>query len=148
MRATRALAHRASAKPGVGKEGSSLCFCFSLALLDLAQSEKAMAGMNGRPVYCIGCGMWEFLETTCLPEVHICARCVELQLLREHARELELRLDDLSLVRQNERFIDRSYRQVVTPGSRKDDVEMPALDWGKHSKGFNNTRFKSNRFIW
>jgi len=21
------------------------------------------------------------------------------------------------------------------------DVEMPALDWGKHSKSFNNTRF-------
>ena len=28
------------------------------------------------------------------------------------------------------------------------DVEMPALDWGKHSKSFNNTRLKSNRFIW
>ena len=100
-------------------------FFFLLLLLDLAQSEKAMARMNGRPVYCIRCGMWEFLETTCLPEVHICARCVELQLLREHVRELELRLDDLSLVRQNEKFIDRSYRQVVTPGSWKDDMGVP-----------------------
>ena len=28
------------------------------------------------------------------------------------------------------------------------DVEMPALDWDKHSKSFNNNRLKSNRFIW
>ena len=28
------------------------------------------------------------------------------------------------------------------------DVEMPALDWGKHRKSFNNTRLKSDRFIW
>ena len=27
-------------------------------------------------------------------------------------------------------------------------MEMPALDWGKHSKSFNNTKLKSNRFIW
>ena len=31
---------------------------------------------------------------------------------------------------------------------RSYDVEMTALDWGKHSKSFNNTRLKSNRFIW
>ena len=28
------------------------------------------------------------------------------------------------------------------------DVEMPALDWGGHSKKYHNTRLKSNRFIW
>ena len=31
---------------------------------------------------------------------------------------------------------------------QRSDVEMLALDWGKHSKSFNNTRLKSNRFIW
>ena len=28
------------------------------------------------------------------------------------------------------------------------DVEMPALDWGGHSKKSHNTSLKSNRFIW
>ena len=28
------------------------------------------------------------------------------------------------------------------------NVEMPALDWGGHSKKSHNTRLKSNRFIW
>ena len=32
-------------------------------------------------------------------------------------------------------------------GSILSDVEMPALDWGKHSKKSHNTRLKSNRFI-
>ena len=33
--------------------------------------------------------------------------------------ELELQLDDLRLVRENEEVIDRSYRQVVTPGPQE-----------------------------
>jgi len=62
------------------------------------------------------------MESPSLPEVHICARCVELQLLRDRVRELELRLDDLSLIRENEKLIERSYRQVVTPGPREEDT--------------------------
>jgi len=90
--------------------------------------------MSDRPVCCIRCGMWEFLETTCLPEVHICARCMELQLLRDRVRELELRLDDLSLVRENEKIIDRSYKQVVTPGPQKED-KWVTVRKGKSQKG-------------
>ena len=78
--------------------------------------------MSDRPVCCFRCGMWEFLETPSLPEVHICARCIELQLLRDRIRELELRLDDLSLIRDNEALIEMSYRQVVTPGPREEDT--------------------------
>ena len=73
--------------------------------------------MIDRPVCCFRCGMWEFLETPRLPEVHICARCEELQLLRDRIRELELRLDDLRLVREKEALIEMSYRQIVTPRS-------------------------------
>ena len=34
------------------------------------------------------------------------------------------------------------------PWDSQCDVEVPALDCGKHSKKSNNTRLKSNRFIW
>ena len=37
--------------------------------------------------------------------------------------------------------------EVMHFGRLNQDVELPALDWGKHSKSFNNTRLKSNRFI-
>ena len=52
--------------------------------------------------------MWEVVEFPSLPEVHICAGCVVLRLLRDQVRELELQLDDLHLVRENEEVIDRS----------------------------------------
>ena len=52
--------------------------------------------------------MWEVVESPSLPEVHICAGCIELRLLRDRVRELELQLDDLHLVRENEEVIDRS----------------------------------------
>ena len=35
--------------------------------------------------------------------------------------------------------------RVVTPGHGHPDVEMLALDWGKHSKKSHNTRLKSNK---
>ena len=74
-----------------------------------------------RAVCCCRCRMWEVLEAPSLPDVHICARCAELQLLRDRVRELELQLDDLRLVRESEEVIERSYRQVVTPGPREAD---------------------------
>ena len=55
-----------------------------------------------------------------LPEVHICAGCVELWLLRDRVRELELQFEAIRLVRENEEVIDRRYRQVVTPGPHEE----------------------------
>ena len=34
------------------------------------------------------------------------------------------------------------------PNLGSHDVEMPALDWGEHSKKSHNTRLKANRFMW
>ena len=66
--------------------------------------------MNVKPVCCSGCLMWEVLETPSLPDIHICARCIVLQLLKDRGSELELRLDDLRLVRESEEVRERSYR--------------------------------------
>ena len=62
---------------------------------------------------------WEVVESPSLPEVHICAGCVELRLLSDRVRELELQLEDIRLVRENEGVIDRRYRQVVTLGPQE-----------------------------
>ena len=72
--------------------------------------------MSVKPVCCSQCRMWEVLEAPGLPDIHICAGCVELQFLRDHVKELELQLGDLRLVRECEAEIDRSYHQVATPG--------------------------------
>ncbi|XP_078059647.1 scavenger receptor cysteine-rich domain-containing protein DMBT1-like [Mustelus asterias] len=48
--------------------------------------------------------MWEIVEAPRLPEVHIYAGCVELRLLRDRVRELELQLEDIRLVRENEEW--------------------------------------------
>ena len=77
--------------------------------------------MSVRAACCSRCRMWEILESPSLPDVHICARCAELQLLRDRVRELELQIDDLRLVRESEEVIERSYRQVVTPGPQEAD---------------------------
>ncbi|XP_062896362.1 uncharacterized protein LOC134342314 [Mobula hypostoma] len=77
--------------------------------------------MTVRAVCCSRCRMWEALESPSLPDVYICAKCIELQLLRDRVTELELQLDDLRLVRESEEVIERSGRQVVTPGPREAD---------------------------
>ncbi|XP_055521107.1 uncharacterized protein LOC129715270 [Leucoraja erinacea] len=70
--------------------------------------------MRARAVYCSGCQMWEVMESDSPPDVHICTRCIEMELLRDRIRNLEQQLDDLRLVRESEEVIDRSYREVVT----------------------------------
>ena len=65
--------------------------------------------------------MWEVREADSPPDVHICARCVEMGLLKDCVRNLEQQLEDLRLVRENEEVIDRSYREVVTPRPREAD---------------------------
>ena len=76
--------------------------------------------MSVKPVCCSLCRMWDVLEAPGLPDIHICEGCVELRFLRDRVKELELQLEDLRLVRENEEVIDKSYRQVVTPGPRED----------------------------
>ncbi|XP_055498195.1 uncharacterized protein LOC129701166 [Leucoraja erinacea] len=77
--------------------------------------------MRARAVYCSGCQMWEVMESECPPDVHICARCVEMGLLRDYVRNLEQQLDDLCLLRESEEVIESSYREVVTPRPREAD---------------------------
>ncbi|XP_069798607.1 uncharacterized protein [Narcine bancroftii] len=77
--------------------------------------------MSVRAVSCSQCRMWEVLKSSSLTDIHICARYAELRLLRGCIRELELQLDDLTLVRESEDIIDRSYSQVVTPGPREEE---------------------------
>ena len=74
--------------------------------------------MSGSIVNCSCCQMWEALESSSLRDHHVCSRCVELQYLRDRVRDLETQLDDLRMVREIEEDIERSYRQVVTPGPR------------------------------
>jgi len=59
--------------------------------------------------------MWEIRETSGIPDDNTCKRCIQLQLLEKRVRELEKELDDLRLIRENEMYIDSSFRDVVTP---------------------------------
>ncbi|XP_059821606.1 uncharacterized protein LOC132391883 [Hypanus sabinus] len=74
-----------------------------------------LGSMSAGLVLCLGCQMWEFWETSSLADGHICARCTEMQLLRDRVRDLELQPDDLLLIKESEEVIDRSYREVVIP---------------------------------
>lgn len=46
-------------------------------------------------------------------------RCIQLQVLTDGLRELELQLDNLRIIRETESLIDRSYSVVVTPKFRQ-----------------------------
>jgi len=48
---------------------------------------------------------------------------------------------------ESESTITRHNSEAVLGFLGNHDVEMPALDWGGHSKISHNTRLKSNRFI-
>lgn len=57
--------------------------------------------------------MWGPWETPSLPKDYICTRCIEMRLLKDRVRELELEIDDLRLIRESEEVIDTTYREVV-----------------------------------
>lgn len=59
-------------------------------------------------VLCSGCQMWEPWVTSTLPNGHICAKCTEMQFLKDRVGDLELQLDDLRLVRGSEEVVDRT----------------------------------------
>ena len=59
--------------------------------------------------------MWTFLETAHLPKAHICGKCLEVQRLRARVRQLELRLEDMFLVRENEEVMERNGNPELIP---------------------------------
>ena len=71
--------------------------------------------MPGRMLECSSCRMWEVRETSGVPDNDPCRRCIQLQLLTNRVRELEQELDDLRIIRENEEFIDSSFREAVMP---------------------------------
>ena len=80
-----------------------------------------MAGSRVTRVHCVRCHMWTFLETAHLPKAHICGKCLEVQRLRARVRQLELRLEDMFLVRENEEIMDRDSNTEQIPGPRRRD---------------------------
>eukprot|EP00061_Rhincodon_typus_P000203 g10896.t1 len=71
--------------------------------------------MEARAVACSSCGIWEVRVTTSVPSDFTCKKCIQLQLLTNRVRELELELDELQIIRKAEGVIERSYKEVVTP---------------------------------
>ena len=73
--------------------------------------------MAVRAVQCSSCRMWEVMVRDTISDPHdfACGRCIQLQLLTDRLRELELELDELRIIREAEGVIDSSYREVVTP---------------------------------
>ncbi|XP_062910784.1 uncharacterized protein LOC134349811 [Mobula hypostoma] len=72
-----------------------------------------------RAVECSVCSMWEVRDSTIVPDDDTCKRCIQLQLLTNRVRELELEIDELRIIREAEAEIDRGFREIVTPKSRE-----------------------------
>ena len=88
-------------------------FCFQMVYSRFSPEFKTK--MPGKMLECSSCRMWEIRETSGIPDDNTCKRCIQLQLLEKRVRELEKELDDLRLIRENEMYIDSSFRDVVTP---------------------------------
>jgi len=69
-----------------------------------------------KAVQCSSCSMFEVRDAIGVPANYTCGRCTHLQLLQNRVRELELELDDLRIIREAEMAIDKSFRDIVTPG--------------------------------
>ena len=78
-----------------------------------------MVGNIGRNVSCVRCHMWEFLVVSRVPKVHICSKCLELQRLRAQVRQLEGRLEDAFLVRENEEIMAGNHEQEEVQGLKR-----------------------------
>jgi len=54
-------------------------------------------------VQCSSCRMWDVRDPTSVFADFTCRKCIQLQLLTDHVRELELELDELRIIREAER---------------------------------------------
>ncbi|XP_059844550.1 uncharacterized protein LOC132404404 [Hypanus sabinus] len=113
-------------------EGSAWCEkCQSLARESSARRlrEETTPGtigegedMTAKLIQCAMCMMWEVRDTVGAPGCYSCGKCVQIQLLKEHVAALKKELDNLRFICENESFLDRTYREVVTlriPEERK-----------------------------
>lgn len=57
--------------------------------------------------------MWKIRETCSVPANYTRGKCIHLQPLSDHLEELELRMANLRVIRENGSFVDRSYSKVV-----------------------------------
>jgi len=64
-----------------------------------------MAG-DPRPVSYSSCEMWQFRDTSGVPDSFICKTCVQLQLLFDRLTALELRMDSLWSILDAEEVVD------------------------------------------
>eukprot|EP00061_Rhincodon_typus_P013995 g40731.t1 len=70
--------------------------------------------MAVRAVACSSCRIWEIRKTSTVCGGYTCEKCIQLQLLTDCVRELEL--DALRIIRGAENIIDKSYNEVSVKG--------------------------------
>jgi len=71
--------------------------------------------MAGEGAQCSSCRMFKVWDDVSVPADYICGKCTHLQLLQARVTELELELDELRSIREAEKVIDESFREINTP---------------------------------
>jgi len=70
-------------------------------------------GMTGKVAQCSSCGMFKVWDDdVSVPADYTCRKCTHLRLLQVRLTELEL--DELRIIREAEKVIDRSFREITT----------------------------------
>ena len=64
---------------------------------------------------CSSCKMCKVWEGDNIPADYICNKCIRLQLLEARVTELQLEIDGLRSIREAEKVIDCSYKEINTP---------------------------------
>ncbi|XP_053160636.1 uncharacterized protein LOC128348917 [Hemicordylus capensis] len=72
---------------------------------------EGQQGKGHLPVYCTECHMYDYLPHG--QESWVCARCKELLALREQICSLEAKVVDLEKLRETERHVDETFRDVI-----------------------------------